>query len=100
MGKFTAALTHKDQSSQHQVYVVRGLNTNLLGLPAITSLSLAARLDTAAHTRNGSYDDQVRNKFPTVFNSLGTLGEEFTTNLKPNAVPQAIYTARHVPLPL
>ena len=34
--RFTATLTHKDQNLQHQVYVVKGLNTNQLGLPAIT----------------------------------------------------------------
>ena len=52
VGRFMATLPHKDWRSQHQVYVVKGLNTNLLGLPAITSLNLAARLDAAAHTRN------------------------------------------------
>ena len=39
-------------------------------------------------------------RFPTVFNGLGNLAEEFTYYLKPNTVSQAIYTARHVPLPL
>ena len=103
VGRFTATLTHKDKSAQHQVYVVKGLNNNLLGLPAITSLSLAARLDAAAHTRReqtATYDELIHKKFPTVFNGLGNLGEEFTINLNPNAVPRAIHTARHVPLPL
>ena len=64
VGRFTATLTHKDWSSQHQVYVVKELDTNLLGLPAITSLNLA--VDAAAHTRNRSYNDRVRNKFPSL----------------------------------
>ena len=100
VGKFTATLSHKDKSSQQQVYVVEG---NLLSLPAITALNLIARLDATANTRKepaALYDVQIRKNFPTVFNGLGNLGEEFTIKLKPNAVPQAIYTARHVPLPL
>ena len=44
VGQFTAALSHKSQSSQQKVYVVTGLKTNILGLPAITALSLAARM--------------------------------------------------------
>ena len=49
IGKFKGTFTHKGRQSHQQVYVVTGLKTNLLGLPAITALNLAARIDTTAH---------------------------------------------------
>ena len=42
----------------------------------------------------------VYKKFPNVFKGLGNLGEEFTIKLKPNAIPQTIFTPRHVLLSL
>ena len=102
VGQFTATLTHKDKSSRQKVYVVKGLNSNLLGLPAITTLHLAARVDATTNLgeRVTPYEEQVHKKFPTVFQGLGNLGDEFTIKLKPSAVPQALYTPRIVPLPL
>ena len=45
LGQFNETLQCKDQSSQQTVFVVKGLKTNLLGLPAITALKLAAKID-------------------------------------------------------
>jgi len=42
----------------------------------------------------------IRQRFPKVFEGLGNLGEEFEIKLKPNATPYALFTPRHVPLPL
>ena len=74
--------------------MVKGLKTNLLGLPAITALNLAARVDSA----NCAAD--IHQRFPKVFGGLGNLGEEFEIKLKPNVTPHALFTPRHVPLPL
>ena len=76
------------------MFVVKGLKTNLLGLPAITALNLAARVDSA----NCAAD--IHQRFPKVFGGLGNLGEEFEIKLKPNVTPHALFTPRHVPLPL
>ena len=46
IGQFEETLHFKERSSLLTVYVVRGLKTNLLGLPAIISLNLASRIDT------------------------------------------------------
>jgi len=46
LGQFTEHLTHQQNSMQGDIYVVRGLKANLLGLPAITSLQLIQRLCT------------------------------------------------------
>ena len=39
-------------------------------------------------------------KFPSLFQGLGSFGEEYTIKLKDGAKPFAIFTPRHVPMPL
>ena len=94
LGQFLGQLTHKAQVSQKQVFVIKGPKTNLLGLPAITALNVAARVDSA------SCETDIHQRFPKVFEGLGNLGEEFEIRLKPDATPYALFTPRHVPLPL
>ena len=74
--------------------MVDELKTNLLGLPAITALHLAARIEET-HT-----ETDITMHFPKVFKGLGNLGEEFVIKLKPDAKPYALFTPRHVALPL
>ena len=45
LGKCQMELTYTERSCKQQVYVVGGLKSNLLGLPAIISLNMAARVD-------------------------------------------------------
>ena len=96
LGHFLATMTHKGKTAEQQVLVVEGLKTNLLGLPAIQALHLAARID---ETNITTFDD-VRKRFPKDFQGLGNLGEEFKIRLKPNAAPHALFTPRNVPMPL
>ena len=80
---------------QHSVFVVDGLKSNLLGLPAITALGLAIRtdaVDAASH--------DIRKQFSSVFQGLGNLGEEFEIHIKPDAAPHSLFAPRHVPLSL
>lgn len=42
----------------------------------------------------------IRDFFPTVFEGLGTLGEEYRIQLKDDTVPYLSCTPRNVPLPL
>ena len=42
----------------------------------------------------------IEEKFPSLFRGLGTLGDPYTIQLKPDAMPRALYTARKVPLSL
>ena len=76
-------------------FVVDGLKTNLLGLPAITALSFAVRVDTTTDAETA-----IELQYPTVFHGLGNLGEVFVICLKSGAVPCSLFTPRHVPLPL
>ena len=94
VGQFMGKLSHRGRQSQQQVFVVEGLKNNLLGLPAITALHLAARVDTS------NSETDICRRFPKVFKGLGNLGDEFAIKLKPDATPHALFTPRHVPLPL
>ena len=70
-----------------------GLRTNLLGLPAIMSLKLVARLEAVTVA-------SVVDKFPALFEGLGNLGEPFDIRLQPGARPYALFTPRNIPIPL
>ena len=75
VSRFKGTFAHKGKQSQQPVYVVSGLKTNLLGLPAITALNLAARIDTTARDETDK-DEDLRKQFPKVFKGLGNLGED------------------------
>ena len=87
---------HTEQKSVHQrIFVIRGLKSNLLGLPAITPLNLAARVDSTL-----DYRAVIEESYPKVFNGLGEFGEPYQIKLTDDAKPHAVYTPRRVPLPL
>ena len=95
-GEFVQTLTYNLKTAQQQIFVVKGLKTNLLGLPAITALQLAARVDAT----DADFRTAVAATFPTLFQGLGTLGEPYEIELTPDAKPYALYTPRRVPYPL
>ena len=94
IGSFEGNISHKAKSSQQTIYVIQGLTTNLLGLPAITALQLISRLQTI-HTKA-----DIIQQFPNVFKGLGNLGEEFEIKLQPDAQPFALTTPRNIALPM
>lgn len=88
-------LKHQELVTSQTIFVVRGLKTNLLGLPAITALQLLKR-DNATHT-DGL---KIQEWFPKLFTGLGNPGEEYTIQLKEGAVPHALYTPWKIPIPI
>ena len=95
LGQFTGELARKQHSYQEQIYVIKGLRNNLLGLGAIEKLQLAKRMEAVS-----AEPFDAKGQFPKVFTGLGTLGEEYTIRLKEDARPHALHTPRNVPLPL
>ena len=93
VGQFTETLQYKQRSTRQTVFVVKGLKTNLLGLPAIVALKLAARIDFIT-----DYQAMIEESFPAVFQGLGNLGEPYVIQLQPDVQPHALYVARNVPL--
>ena len=90
-------LSSRGKVSSQQVYVVRGLEQNLLGLPVIEELNLLAK---DAEVRHGPEPDDVTTQFLALFLGLGALDGDFQINLKPDVTPFALHTPRNVPLPL
>ncbi|KAL5503306.1 hypothetical protein EMCRGX_G010234 [Ephydatia muelleri] len=97
IGQFNATLKHRGGVTSEEVYVVRGLQTPLIGLPAIKALGLVVRV---CATESGDYATRILNSYPDLFTGLGTLGEEYKICLRPHAQPFALYTPRRVALPL
>ena len=67
------------------------LKTNILGLPAITALNLAGRLDSV------DVDDIIKQN-PDIFCGFENLGDEYEFKLDENAKPNSLHTPRNVPL--
>ncbi len=66
MGQFTGILTHGNHTHSENIFVVRDLQTNLLGLPSITSLQLIQRIDaTLSETMT-----IIQEQFPKVFTGI------------------------------
>lgn len=93
-GHFTANMSYKGSVVKQQVYVVPGLATPLLGLPAIQDLSLLTQVDAIAT------ESAFTKQYPKVFTGLGKLEGEYKIKLKENATPFALAVPRRVPLPL
>ena len=95
LGQFKGNLSYNGRSSDHTIFVVKGLRNSLLGLPTITSLSLVKQVDRITEEESSTW----MSRYPKVFTGLGTMGEAYEIKLKPNAQPHAIYTPRQVPIP-
>ena len=98
VGQFIAEFKYKERFSKQTVFVVKGLKDNLLGLPAIRALNLIVRVNAVS----GSTDVKtaIMEAYPTLFHGLGTLGDAYEIQLKENAKPFSLYTARSIPIPL
>ena len=96
IGQFQGHFVHRTKQTSQAVFVVEGLKTNLLGLPTITALNLAVRVDSITDIP----EQDIPKQFPSLFQGLGNLGEEYDIQLKSEAKPFAIFTPRHVALPL
>ena len=95
VGQVRTRLEHTSHTCEQALYVVKGLKANLLGIPAIQALKLLVRINTVDEYTNGIYQ-----RFPHLFQSLGTIDEAYQVKLKPNVTPHALYAARNVPIPL
>ena len=97
LGQFSGTLSYQGKSTLQTVFVVSGLKTNLLGMSAITSLTLATRIDS---TETGVGQQDYRNMFPDLFTGLRNLGAPYDIQLKEGTTPHCVFTSNHVPLPL
>ena len=93
MGEITTAMTYKDKQVTQTIFVVRNLQHNLVGLPAIRALGILTRIEAISVP--------IKEQFPSLFTGLGTFhGSSYEIQLKPDSKPFALFTPRNVPLPL
>ena len=95
MGQFQGTINYQSRELVQPIFVVKGLNNNLLGLPAVTALHLIARLCSTTYDKT-----IVQEKYPELFTGLGKLGDDYEIKLRTDARPHALFTPRKVPLPL
>ena len=77
VGQFVCDLTYTGRTVNQVIYVVRELKTNLLGLPTLRALNLIARVDSTKQ-----YEEKIHLHYGDLFKGLGTLGPEYTIQLK------------------
>ena len=96
LGYTTGHLSYKGRETNQHVFVVIHLKNSLLGLPAISALHLAARIESCEMATT----EEVKKRFPKIFQGLGNLGKKYNIKLQSDAKPYALFAPRHVPLPL
>ena len=94
LGQFTAKLKHQNSVAEEQIYVVRQLQKSLLGQPGILALDLIAKIHTLQEV------DKFVNRYPKLFQGLGTIQGEYRISLQEGAKPFALSAPRRVPLSL
>ena len=96
IGSLTVTMSQRQHECQQDIFVVKQLKHNLLGLPAIKALYLLAIVDNVGDDPAGS----IKQQFPNLFTGLGTLQGDYEIKLTPGAKPFSLGTARNIPLPL
>ena len=93
VGQATLKLAYQGRECTHTLFVMPSLEHNLLGHPAIRYLHDLQKVD--------SLGEPPQAQFPSLFTGLGELkGDPYKMQLKADATPFPLNTARNVPLPL
>ena len=71
-GKFETTINKDDRTTTQTIFVAPEIKTNLLGLPAITSLQPLFQINS---TTKDCTADHIQQEFPSLFQGLGNLGE-------------------------
>lgn len=89
---FTGHFTSREKMATGDVYVVKGLKMNLLGLPIITTLYLVEKL-CSVDLRDVT---DVKRQFSKVFSGLGNFGSDYTIKQLNSMImlPRHIYMAK------
>ena len=88
LGQIEENVSHDDISAVQTIYVIKSLKANLLGLPGITALQILQRVNSL-----GSDKTTILQQNPTVFEGLGTLGDEYCIQLReePHPIPSTLH---------
>ena len=75
LGKTSLTMSYKGKTSTQDVFIVKGLKNNLLGLPTIRELNLIQNVCTI--------ENNIISQYPSLFTGLGTFAQEYEIKLKP-----------------
>ena len=93
-GQFTAILSQGVREVEEEIYVVQGLETALVGRPAIEAMGLISKVNTVKGC------EEYVNTYPDLYQGLGSMEGAYHIKLRPDAKPFALSTPRRVALPL
>ncbi|XP_037558060.1 uncharacterized protein K02A2.6-like [Dermacentor silvarum] len=103
-GMFSATIAWQGKSVQQRVFVVEGLQTALLGRPAIRALDIRSHLEAVEANKQTEarhmVSPEARPEFSQLFTGLGKMKTPYKVTLKANATPYAVTTPRRVAVPL
>ena len=85
--------SRKGTSTKTSAFVIIGATNNLLGRNEISDLNI---INVISQIQCESITD----KFPTIFEGLGTVGEDFEIKLNPGGCPHKLSVPRRVPIGL
>ena len=94
LGKINLTLSHYEKCCAQDVYIIKDLKSDLLGLPAIKELKLLLNVCSVENGKN------IISQYPSLFTGLGTFACQYTIKLKPNSQPFALNAPRNIPLPM
>lgn len=98
VGTFCAQLRHKNNMTNEEIFVIKGLERSLLGRLAAQRLNLIKRVDTI---NSNEMNTNVKEKYPHLFNGFGQMkNQEYDIKVKDDATPFAITVPRQIPIPL
>ena len=94
LGYITTSILFKSKTTQQLFYICPKVTQELLGKPAISSLSLF-QMNSTTETQD------FTKQYPQVFNGLGKIrGQPIPIKLKENTTPYDLSAPRHVAFPL
>ena len=93
-GQFTAILSQGATAVEEEIYVVQGLETALVGRPAIEAMGLISRVNMVEGCQ------EYVKAYLDLFQGLGSMEGAYHIKLRPDAKPFALSTPRRVALPL
>ena len=97
VGQATLKLAYQGRECMHTLFVMPSLEHNLLGHPAIRYLHVLQKVDSLGEPPQDKFPSLP---FPSLFTDLGELkGDLYKMQLKSDATPFSLNTARNVPLP-
>lgn len=97
VGRFCTSLGFEGTKVSTDVYVIKGLTRPLLGRPVLEPLGVVRRIYNLSR---GDKSGVWREKFPELFEGLGTMPGEYSISLREGALPFSVGVPRRVPLPL